>query len=64
MHEYGLHCYNPTDKGVVLIHMYQKTRKDFPSEKLTLQSKQKLCTPNLYINQLNISNGFFKSKKS
>ena len=64
MHEYGIHCYNPNNKAVVLINNVSKNKQVFTKRKLTMQSKQKFCTPNLGIHQLKISGGFFKADKS
>ena len=64
MHVSGLRFYNPNDKVVVLRNTVPETSKDFQREKLTVQNKQKLCTPNLGIDKLNISDELFKENKS
>ena len=63
MHESGLNCYNPTDKSVVLINTVSKNYQVLLKSKLTVQIKQKLCTPNSGINQLNNSGGLFRVNK-
>ena len=62
MHEYGCHCYIPTDKAVVLINIVSKKNNNNPRDKLTVQSKQKLYMPKLGIHELNVSGELFKAK--
>ena len=38
IHESGLHCYNPTNKSVLLINNISKNKQGFPRDKLTVQS--------------------------
>ena len=63
MHESGLHCYNTTDKAVVLINTVSVNKQLISKRQIKTAEQEKLCTPNLGIHQLNISGGFFKSNK-
>ena len=56
MHQSGLHCYNPTDKEVVLINTVSGNKQVFPRDKLMVQNKQNIVRqtwlPISYIFQL------------
>ena len=64
MHEYGIHCYNPTKKAVALINTVSRNKQGFSKRKINSAYQAKNLTPNLGIYQLNISGGLFKYHKS
>ena len=41
MHESGLHCYNPTNKSVVLINTVSKNNQEFPKRKINGVEQEK-----------------------
>ena len=64
MHQYGLHCYNPTDKEVVLINTVSGNKQVFSKRQINGAEQAKNCTSNLVTHKLHISVGLLESNKS
>ena len=56
----GIHCYNPTDKKVVLINTVSVNEQVFSKGQINGAEQAKHCTSNLVTHKLHILVGFLK----
>ena len=64
IHKSGLHCYNPTDKEVVLINTVSGNKQVFSKRQINGAEQAKHSASNLVTHKLHISVGLLRYNKS